>query len=313
MYFHLVPALEVRDGQLVAIHRDGDLRRHAARLAAIAGAGAPPVVTWTEAPSAELVLAVLPPLRCEGVTATDAARVAAQCADVLARAHHAGIAHGPMRPEHVQGSAERVLLGGWEGGHDVDPLDDVAELGDLIDRLAPGHRGLHAIATRAQAPDRPTATAIGDALRAFLDDENRPRRRVDRRVVVAIGGLACAVVAAVVLARSPSSAARAGEQPPASSPPSTRQLGNLVERDGQQLRIGRAGDVVVEGRFDCHDVAPALLRPSTGQVWVFPSWHARAGRLVATRRGATSLGVRQVDGCDRLEVRDGQGRWRAVG
>ena len=77
-------------------------------------------------------------------------------------------------------------------------------------------------------------------------------------------------------------------------------------------RIGRAGDVVVEGRFACHELTPALLRPSTGQIWVFPSWRAGTGHLVATRHGATSLGVRADGDCDHLEVRDGGGHWHVV-
>lgn len=53
-----------------------------------------------------------------------------------------------------------------------------------------------------------------------------------------------------------------------------------VELDGRTARIGtvtvelgRAGDVVALGDWGCTGIAvPALLRPSTGEVFVFPAW-----------------------------------------
>ncbi len=90
--------------------------------------------------------------------------------------------------------------------------------------------------------------------------------------------------------------------------------------DGVGYTLGRARDVIVLGRWACGPASePALLRPSTGQLWIFERW-ATAGRDVVGRPlapvpGATSLRVEPArsssprqGGCDQLGVLDQSGR-----
>lgn len=72
--------------------------------------------------------------------------------------------------------------------------------------------------------------------------------------------------------------------------------------------VGEPGDIVVVGRWSCDGSAlPALLRPQSGQVWIFDRW-AGAGADVAGRQVATVAGARSLEvvpgpgGCDRLLV-----------
>ena len=89
-----------------------------------------------------------------------------------------------------------------------------------------------------------------------------------------------------------------------------------ITTDGRSWSLGQAGDVVVLGRWRCGPALPALLRPLTGQVWVFTNWATSAagtpGTPVATLIGATSLVVVPGShGCDGLAV-IARGRLRQV-
>ena len=66
-------------------------------------------------------------------------------------------------------------------------------------------------------------------------------------------------------------------------PPSTTVLpevrtatpleGSVLESDGRRYRVGQAGDAVLVGDWDCDGrPTPALFRPATGEVFVFPRW-----------------------------------------
>jgi hypothetical protein len=89
--------------------------------------------------------------------------------------------------------------------------------------------------------------------------------------------------------------------------PVPRPGGVLTTASGR-YRFGAADDVVVLGRWTCSSEAfPALLQPTTGQVWVFDAWavgRARvAAHLVATIKGGRSLRVSPgAAGCDGLTV-----------
>lgn len=105
---------------------------------------------------------------------------------------------------------------------------------------------------------------------------------------------------------------------PSAAPVSGRELpcpatddgcGPLALKDGAFAFGGRRwilsahGDVVVVGRWTCHDALPAALDPANGAVWTFTAWSQSVGRLVTTVPGASSLAVRPGgDGCDRLDV-----------
>ena len=307
--------LEVRDGRPVVVRRGSEaVRREAAVLQAIAGPGAPEVLAFDDAEPATLVTTVLPPLRTHGLSPAERASVVADVAAVLARAHAAGLVHGPLRPEHLLGRPGLVLVAGWSDAFPGNPADDVAEVGRLLERLADGDPHLAATAARAQAAGRPTMAALAELLRPNRPGAGgEPARSTSRgRPPLAVVGLAAAGAIGMLLLTGGRGAPAPAPAPAA--PPTTMQLGNEVERDGHRWRVGEPGDVVVAGDLGCNGVdAPAILRPRTGQVWVFASWSAGTGRLVATVPGAGAAGIRHAGTCDRLEVRDRQGRWRTIG
>jgi len=86
--------------------------------------------------------------------------------------------------------------------------------------------------------------------------------------------------------------------------------GNLVRVGEKWYSAGSAGDVVVVGDWNCDRVATvALLRPRSGEIFVFESWANTVGepvnvRPVAYAEGATALQVRHTSGCDSLYAVD---------
>lgn len=131
-------------------------------------------------------------------------------------------------------------------------------------------------------------------------------------------------------------AAPTGPAPvPAGCPPVDRRGPDLdgdgcpdpVQVDGTTIAVGdrrfelaRAGEVVVLGDWDCDGtVAPAALRPDTGEVFAFPRWPDGTEELeveaVDRVPGATALVVEPVGaGCDGLVAEvPGQGRSRVAG
>jgi hypothetical protein len=77
---------------------------------------------------------------------------------------------------------------------------------------------------------------------------------------------------------------------------------------GRRYQVGQSGDHVLVGDWDCVSGAtPALLRPSTGEVFIFTTWPAdEAVTVHATTKvpGAATLHLEEgAGGCPRLEVR----------
>jgi hypothetical protein len=104
-------------------------------------------------------------------------------------------------------------------------------------------------------------------------------------------------------------------RPSQASPVTTTSISALDYTDGV-LRtdegawtIGRAGDLIATGDWDCDGVATvALLRPATGALYSFRDW-ARVGDdlvadLLGSIDGATGLDAKDVDGdgCDEVLV-----------
>jgi hypothetical protein len=94
--------------------------------------------------------------------------------------------------------------------------------------------------------------------------------------------------------------------------------GASVVAGSARWTLGEPGDVVAVGDWDCRDgPSPALLRPATGDVFVFPSW-AQADEPVtvdASRRVPGAIGIRAqaaADGCDDIVVDLPGGRTQTI-
>lgn len=84
--------------------------------------------------------------------------------------------------------------------------------------------------------------------------------------------------------------------------------GGVLATPTGHYKVGAPGDVVVLGRWGCGPIAlPALLRPASGEVWIFDRWPTPsadvAARSLGRVPGARSLRVvAGRDGCDTLEA-----------
>ena len=314
----MASTVEMRDGQLVVVRSgkgaDADaVRREARILRTIAGPGVQRVADAVDdGTQVALVIEVAPPLDLSRVPVATARYGLAAIAEVLQRANDSGFAHGPIRDEDVLGRSTSPLLAGWHRSTEYLD-DDVVEFGRFVERLARQHTELRGIAARALAPDPPTLAALADALRQ-LDAPPVLRRASTRSAIILGPAVATAMVmAAIGLPRS-----ETAHDPRERSRPQTEVRGNVVVRAGTRWTVGQPGDVVVTGRWRCDDVElPAVLRPSSGRVWLFTTWpdddESVAGRRIVDIPAGTRLVVRRTASCDRLEVIDAQGRSTVVG
>ena len=320
--------VEVLDGRAVLVRHGGDeLRREAAVLQAVAGPGAPEVVAVEDGDGDEvrLVTAVEPPLLLVGA---DIGAVAAAVAAVLARAHDAGIVHGPLRDDHLHGRPGAVVVAGWHEAGPGDPTTDVAELGRFVQRHAGSDPVLLALADRALAHEPPAMSALVTAAPIRLPVPRRPSLPVVGLVVAAVvvgtgllvgsGGTGEATEIPVPTPTTSTTTTSSTTTTTALPASDIRVTGNVVERDGERWTVGQAGDVVVVGNWHCDgDPVPAVLRRTTGRLWVFDGWSAAgepvAGRVVATLPGTVDLRVEHSERCDRLVAVDAQGVTTAVG
>ncbi len=84
--------------------------------------------------------------------------------------------------------------------------------------------------------------------------------------------------------------------------------GTTVDAGVAQWSLGEPGDLVALGDWDCDgDASAALLRPGTGDVFVFSAWapEDEPVTVASTRRVHGGVGLRAEaagDGCDRLVV-----------
>ncbi len=84
--------------------------------------------------------------------------------------------------------------------------------------------------------------------------------------------------------------------------------GRVLTVGGRHFEVGEPGDLVVVGDWDCNgEATPALLRPASSEVFVFPRWgRGEAVEVGPVRRveGARSLEATDTaDGCSGLTVR----------
>ena len=307
--------VEVRDGRPIVVRTGegtaAEAIRHEARvLTSIAGAGVPSVLEFEDTPTyARLVLRVAPPTALSRLPRTSAVPALAQIAEVLARAHAAGISHGPIRDNDVLISGDGVLLTGWYRAECGTAEADIVAFGRLVRDVAGTDRLLRAIASRTTAPDPPTMAALAEAFRSVTPKVVASRHALPSRPVRVVAALVCATALGLLLSSKPSQRGREADRSP--SPGIVH--GNVVERAGRRWAVGKAGDVVAIGRWNCDgESLPAVLRPATGQIWVFSAWPdgsaSVAGRPARAVPDAVRLRIR-IDGkCDRLDAVDAQGR-----
>ena len=167
------------------------------------------------------------------------------------------------------------------------------------------------------AGDREEADPI-EQLRAMAVVD-APRWRPPTGALVAALLSAALVVAALVRLLGDEPARTHRVAPPSSTlatPAPTRTVasvgGSELRRDGRRYRVGQVGDELLVDDWDCDgDATPALLRPATGEVFVFPRW-VEEGSLavepVALVHGAEALLSEDDAGtCPRLAVRTSTG------
>ncbi len=255
----------------------------------------------------------------------ETARIAAAAATTLADLHEIGVVHGAISGEHilVDRSGQAVLCSFGRGATDAqadgaDAARDVTALAGTMLAAGTTTGGTKPALARAArgGTDGPSARRLATLLTA---PSAPPRRRLPSArpaTLAAAAGVVLAVVLVTVLlarrpgARHPSSQAAGA---PAACPAVDRgcrplpTTGGVIDTSAGRYRIGRPGDLVVVGRWRCRSALPALLRPATGDVWVWSTWATgagpRAAHLVGRVPGARSL---QVDpspaGCDLLRV-----------
>jgi len=188
---------------------------------------------------------------------------------------------------------------------------------DLV-RLAPPH---------GRPVDEHTGGSDGDEtdpierLRAsaLVDTERRTVR--PRTIALAVAGAGLLVAGVMWLGSEgpPNAAAPAidVEPSPTSSTAGEQHTATAVEDSvltvgGRRYRVGQAGDEVLVEDWDCDGTStPALLRPGTGEVFIFPRWIERAELAiepVLQVAGADAL-VSEVtpSGCPTLAVRTPSG------
>jgi hypothetical protein len=94
--------------------------------------------------------------------------------------------------------------------------------------------------------------------------------------------------------------------------------GGSVRAGAAGWTLGQPGDLIAVGDWECDGrAAPALLRPATGDVFVFPGWAAEGEPVTVEARdrlpGAVAIrGEPTADGCDDLVVDLGSGATATV-
>jgi hypothetical protein len=98
-----------------------------------------------------------------------------------------------------------------------------------------------------------------------------------------------------------------------------RHLAGIVAHDDHRYAIGEAGDEVAIGPFACPDPGDiaAVLRPATGEVFVFNAWADEANDRTAVPAGQVPPGSTWAtstvrDGCAPLVVRRPDGTTETI-
>jgi hypothetical protein len=172
-----------------------------------------------------------------------------------------------------------------------------------------GAAGAAAPTHAARAAEHPTATAEvpADAFDRWFEgapaSPPRTRRWGPTAWVLAAAGIP-ALVVLIALTHRPS-----GASPIICSTTNlacARYRDGILTSDGSRYTIGATGDVVAVGTWWCGAASAALLRPSTGQVWLYRTWPSATlpatPQLGATVPGARGLAVQRRRHCDELLI-----------
>jgi hypothetical protein len=234
----------------------------------------------------------------------DLTRIALAAATTLADLHDIGVAHRGVTAEHLLISqAGRPVLCSF-GRARVGPVDRPVAMADvqaLVAAVAGDHRPPILVAAAQGAHGPFPARRFAHCLATSMG-EPPPRQRL--RPAARSAALASATIAVVA-----GTFVLGGVGPNPAPPPAAAR--GIVAGPSGRYRIGRPGDVVVLGRWGCGAALPALLRPATGELWVWDRWATaedpQPARLVRRIPGARSVSVEPGPSCDRLRVtgRDG--------
>ena len=165
----------------------------------------------------------------------------------------------------------------------------------------PAPASLHGGNTPAE-PDGGATRTFGP--RPPIAPATTPVRRVGARAAIAVAGAVALLAGVALLVRPATPTARAGATPVRSCPPpaaadvddlvgdvdgdgcaETVALDkNVLTKDGERYEVGRAGDVVVLGDWDCDgDATPGVFRPPSGEAHLFDAWATQDRPLPAAR------------------------------
>ena len=159
-----------------------------------------------------------------------------------------------------------------------------------------------------------------DPLRASAHLELPTAWASARTVIAVVVTLAALLVGVGGVRIHANRAAPEASIPPVAAPPTTDEVARVevrtgipvastgLEQGGRRYRVGQPGDEVLIDDWDCDGQAtPALLRPSTGEVFVFPRWIDEGTLAVQPEgqvAGAHALLGEAADGaCPTLSVR----------
>ena len=287
--------------------------------------------TWASRPMDD------PVERAAGIAA-----IAATIADLHAR----GVTHGALRADHViRGGDDRPVLCGLSRSRsdsDTARQADIVALAELIDEppcdAGPASTALRALATRMRSGRCGATDVVQIANRIVADAGHDPSEglRPSRRRLLGTAALVALVVSGTIAVAGASrrsersftspatvteptsdsvvgpTASRAVPVPTTTiEPPSASDLeigdGLVLDHQGRRYLVGREGDIVVLGDWDCEgDRTPAVLRPGTGEIAVFDHWPEVDGSIAVPAswnvEAAHDLAAEREDECDRLRV-----------
>lgn len=239
-----------------------------------------------------------------------------------------GEAGAPTTADDVAGIGEvlRALVG---TDTELEPIPDR--------RLARGtawagatRRALLTIADQATADDpalRPPARALAASIAGVLPESTEPGQRhaspLDGRRARLLGAAAAAVGVVLVVGSLAGGGGGADATPTtaiASPSVTSSTTSTTVATDrrpevvdaGARYAVGDPGDAVAVADWDCDGIAtPAVVRPSSGEVFVFDGWGADV-EVTATTVVAGAVEPVVADGCPALAVRTQDGREEPV-